>query len=152
ALMIFLFAGYSFLNSGLAQDLAAGQQLFEQNCKQCHAPDKVVVGPALKGVDERKSMEWIIDFVHNSQAVIKSGDHYAVALFDKFSGTGMPPFPTLSAEQITNVVAYVNSVEPEVAEAPTPGPGGRAQPAETGYSTVILILVIVVLALVLLML
>lgn len=158
-LVIILFTGYSFFNSGFAQPddqakFQRGQEIFDQNCKQCHAPDKVVVGPALKDVDKRKSMDWIVKFVHNSQAVIKSGDPYATALFDKFSGTVMPPFPNISADQVDDIIYYVNNA---VTTPPPPTGGEQAgtdgvAPADTGTNTLILILIIVVLALVLLML
>ena len=36
------------------QVLAEGAKLFRVNCVQCHALDKVVIGPILKGVTERR--------------------------------------------------------------------------------------------------
>lgn len=38
-----------------------GKKLYEaNNCGSCHALDKKVVGPALRGVTERRSEEWLI--------------------------------------------------------------------------------------------
>lgn len=90
---------------------ATGKEIFETNCKQCHALDKVVVGPALTGITQRREKAWIYDFIHNSQNVIKSGDPYAVSLFDKFSQTTMPPFPDLSENEIDSLLDYIEPVD-----------------------------------------
>jgi hypothetical protein len=63
---------------------ALGEQIFKNNCATCHATtDEVVVGPGLKGILERRPIEWIIKWVNNPQKVIKSGDKYAVDLYEK---------------------------------------------------------------------
>jgi cytochrome c2 len=41
-----------FLSFTLAHS-QTGQQIFQSNCAQCHALDKVLSGPALRGVTER---------------------------------------------------------------------------------------------------
>jgi mono/diheme cytochrome c family protein len=156
-LIIFISGTISF-----AQDAAAGEALFKQNCTQCHAVNDVVVGPALKGVSKRRKIDWIVNFVHNSQKVIKGGDAYAVELYNKFNKTEMPAFPQLSDDDIKNIVAYIGEEEKKGgAEAKTTaGTTGTATtgttttpPSEGGdYSTIILGLVVVVLVLVLLML
>lgn len=85
-----------------------GKNLFEQNCKQCHALDRVIVGPALDDVTKRRSTEWLYNFINNSQTVIKQGDPGAVALFEKYSGTVMPPFPSLSRSDIDSLLQYID--------------------------------------------
>jgi cytochrome c2 len=45
-----------------------GKKLYEaNNCGSCHALDKKVVGPALRGVDTRRTNEWIIQCVRNNK-------------------------------------------------------------------------------------
>jgi cytochrome c551/c552 len=96
-----------------AQD---GKALFTANCASCHAIDKKLTGPALRGVEDRwPSRDKIHDWVHNSAKVIQSGDPYAVSLFNEFNKTQMTPFPQLSAKDIDAVLDYVKS-------APAPGP------------------------------
>ena len=58
-------------------DPAKGKELFENNCASCHAVHKVMVGPALKGITERRKIDWIIQWVKNPAKVIASGDPYA---------------------------------------------------------------------------
>ncbi len=72
---------------------AQGKQLFMDRCTSCHSVAKEVVGPALKDVGKRRSEEWIVNFVHSSQTVIKSGDTAAVRLFESHSRTVMPDHP-----------------------------------------------------------
>ena len=61
-----------------AEAIAAGEVLFQQNCKTCHNIETKLIGPALKNVYDRQELPWIIKFVQNSTKVIQSGDEYAV--------------------------------------------------------------------------
>ena len=93
-----------------AQDNAEGEQIFKNNCSTCHAvTDEVVVGPGLKGISERRPIEWIVTWVHNPQAVIASGDKYAVDLYNKYNKAQMTAYPGYSAAQITSVISYINA-------------------------------------------
>lgn len=139
-------------------NIQAGQQLFDANCKACHRVKQKLVGPALAGVyDRAPSIQWIKDFIHNSSAVIASGDAYAVKLYNEYNKTQMTAFTSLKDEQIMDILAYVKAeAEKPDQVAAQPGTGG-AQPAEQGVPTqylnailigmvVILILLVVILA------
>lgn len=120
-----------------------GASLFNSNCKQCHATtDATVVGPGLKGIDKRRPKEWIIKWVHNSQAMVKAGDPYGNEIFKKFNGAVMTPFPNLKEDEITAILAYVKA---EGDKAPVvKGPGGpteSGEPAEKGYPWILLTVV-----------
>ncbi|MGE5520099.1 MAG: c-type cytochrome [Candidatus Dadabacteria bacterium] len=84
-----------------------GKAIFTARCSACHNVHKILVGPALGGVDQRRPIEWIVNFVHSSQTVIKKGDPYAVALFNKFNNVQMPDHPDLTADNIKNIVEYI---------------------------------------------
>ncbi|RYF77504.1 MAG: cytochrome c, partial [Chitinophagaceae bacterium] len=86
-----------------------GKSIFTTRCAGCHNISKVLTGPALAGVDQRRSIDWIINFVHSSQTVIKSGDKDATALFAKFNNIQMPDHKDLSEAQIKNVVEYIKT-------------------------------------------
>lgn len=92
-----------------APPLEEGKAIFQSRCAACHNISKTLTGPALAGVDQRRSMEWIVNFVHSSQAVIKSGDKEAVALFKQFNNIPMPDHKDLSEAQIKNVVEYIKT-------------------------------------------
>ncbi len=86
-----------------------GKTLFTQNCTACHAvTDEVVVGPGLKGVNQRRPIAWLTAWIKNPQKVIASGDKYAVDLFNKFNKTPMPAYENFSDEQILSILQYID--------------------------------------------
>ncbi len=91
-----------------------GENIFTTRCIACHRIDKDFAGPALAKVDKRHTMNWIINFVHSSQTVIKSGDTSAIALFTKFNGTVMPDHPDLTNDDIASVVEYIKEESTKV--------------------------------------
>lgn len=98
-----------------------GADLFNNNCAACHKIDQDLVGPALKGISDRRDEAWLIKWVRNSQAMIASGDQYAVDLFNKWNKVAMPSYDW-SDEEIKAVLAYVK--EQEAAAAPATADGG----------------------------
>ena len=59
--IIALFALAASAGSSLAQDAAAGEQVFKRLCSPCHdiGPEaKIKLGPPLNGIDGRKSGSW----------------------------------------------------------------------------------------------
>ena len=86
-----------------------GKTIFNSRCAACHNVNKVLTGPALAGVDQRRSIEWIIKFVNSSQGLVKSGDKDAVALFQKFNRIPMPDHPDLTADNIKSIVEFIKS-------------------------------------------
>lgn len=94
----------------LSELALAGKKLFQANCSQCHLADEsVLIGPGMKGVTERRDKEWILKFIKNSQAVIESGDEYAVALYEKYNKTLMQSFPWPD-EDLEAVYAYLEAL------------------------------------------
>lgn len=148
--------------SGLPTDadrISEGQSLFNANCKTCHKVKEKLVGPALEGVyDRAPSIDWIVNFVHNSSKVIASGDDYANKLYQEYNQTQMTAFPTLSRDQILNILGYIKQEAekaPEVA-APVEGGGTATQAAGEGvpseYLNAIMIGLVIVLVLILVVL
>lgn len=138
--------------------IAAGKTVFNANCKTCHKLDQKSIGPALRGVSERQSIDWIKSFIKNSSAVIASGDAYANALFKEYNNTVMISHEFLSDDDLNNVIAYIeygDKVDPAAAAATVGGEvgtggGGGGIPSE--YLTVILGVLVLVLILILVVL
>ncbi|MEC8221613.1 MAG: c-type cytochrome [Bacteroidota bacterium] len=86
----------------------SGESLFKGNCTVCHAINEVVIGPALRDVHERQSEEWIYAFIKNSQKVIKSGDEYAVDLYNQYNQTLMTSFD-FSDDELNSILTYIKS-------------------------------------------
>lgn len=110
-----------------------GKRIFTSRCAACHNVNKTMTGPALAGVEDRRSIEWIINFVQSSQTVVKSGDKDAVALFEKFNKIPMPDHKDLSATDIKNIMQYVKAST--VASAETTAPFRKpGQPLKPNYT------------------
>ncbi len=124
---------FSFIVPSLhANDAPAedGKEIFTVRCASCHNVNKKAVGPALAGIDERRSAEWITKFVQSSQTMVSAGDADAVAIFREFNNIPMPDHKDLTADDIANVVAYIRSatVAGSDEKAPFARPG-KLQPA-----------------------
>lgn len=114
-------------------DASAGGALFKQKCTSCHALDRQVVGPALKGVHERHDEAWLLKWIKNSQAMVAAGDPAAVKVFNEFNKTVMTPFPELSDDDVRNILAYIQT-EGDKPAAPAGGTaaGGGAAASDSG--------------------
>jgi len=109
-----------------------GEKLFKQNCTSCHALNKKVVGPALSGVEGRvpqPAEAWLTKWIKNSTAVIKSGDAYAVKIFDENNKSVMPNQAVSDAE-IKDILAYIKN-PPVDKSAPAPVAETAAAPADS---------------------
>ncbi len=89
-----------------------GKILFEENCTVCHAIHEEIVGPALKNVHQRQTLDWLKKFIRNSQQVIQSGDAYAVQLYEQYNKTQMTSFD-FSNEEIMSLLAYIQESSKE---------------------------------------
>jgi len=96
-----------------AQDVKEGEKIFKSRCTSCHAIDRKVVGPALKGITESKDEAWLIKWVKNSQVLVKAGDPDAVAIFKEYNGLVMTAFTDLSDDQIKSVLSYITDASKE---------------------------------------
>ncbi|GAA0871496.1 c-type cytochrome [Gangjinia marincola] len=84
-----------------------GEKLFKSLCAACHKRYQRATGPALYGVTERRSKEWLYKWIVNSAEMIASGDAQAVALYEEYGQSNMNAFPQLSNEDIDDILAYV---------------------------------------------
>lgn len=134
-----------------APNAEEGKKLFQANCSSCHAVDKEVVGPALQGIEKRRDIGWILKWVKNPQAVIKSGDAYAVALYNKYAQQNMTAFGSLKDDEIKSIVEYIKAYVPEKKdEKSAVAAGDPAAGTSSGNSTTTTLLVLLVIALLLL--
>ncbi len=125
--VLLLIAALSFPNNAAeAQDVANGKAIFEGQCTSCHAVHQKQIGPALKGVNERRPEEWLIKWIRNSAAVIESGDPYANKLYKEYNGLAMNTFLDLSDQDIKDVLAYIKE---ESAKEPVAAAGTATEDA-----------------------
>lgn len=114
----------TLLMSPLANQAQDGKQLFNQKCASCHAIDKKLVGPALKGVEDRwPEKAQLYAWIRNSSAVVKSGYPRAVEVYNEYNKIQMTAFPELKDADIDAILAYVNAGPAKKEDA-----AGGAQP------------------------
>jgi mono/diheme cytochrome c family protein len=65
-----------------------GETVFKAKCSACHKISKKFVGPALKGVTERRSPEWIMNMILNPEEMIQN-DPIAIKLLAEANGAPM---------------------------------------------------------------
>jgi len=88
-------------------DILRGRQLFENQCASCHSITKEGYGPSLGSVTKRHPERWLIDFIHDSQKVINSGDSYATHLFKQFDNRVMVSMEFLPDEEVKDILRYI---------------------------------------------
>jgi mono/diheme cytochrome c family protein len=135
-----------------AQD---GKAIFQQKCAACHAVDKNLTGPMLKGVEDRwPNKTDIYAWIHNSAALIKAGHPRATAVYAEYNKIQMPAFPELTNADIDAILAYVSTAAAAKA-APAVGASNASSTDATSNSDSALIfgiltLILAVIALILL--
>jgi len=71
--------------ASFGQNVTAGEELFNRKCAMCHRlSDATKVGPGMMGVTERRSDEWLHQWLADPKAMIDKGDPAAVELQRKF--------------------------------------------------------------------
>ena len=66
------------IDSGFPSD-----DLFKANCASCHHLDKILVGPALRGVINRlPSEQWFDTYITHPDSLIKSNDPYLISILN----------------------------------------------------------------------
>lgn len=104
----FLVVGGWLIGSQWAFAEESGKEMFQQRCAVCHSiGGGRLVGPDLAGVADKRSEDWLIRFIKSQDAVLKSGDKTAKAIWDEYK---MPmPDQALSDNQIKAVLAHIKA-------------------------------------------
>jgi len=105
-----------------------GGDLFKANCGACHTVGKgKLVGPDLKGVQDRHKEDWLLKWIKGSQAMVKSGDKDAVKLFADNSSIPMPD-QALADNDIKAILTFIKTEgAPVTAAAPAATNGTAVQ-------------------------
>ena len=128
-------------------DPTKGKQLFNQNCAACHALDRKMTGPSLANVaarlieDEGLDCEWLYAWIKNSPGMIADGDAYATKIYAEYNQAAMTAFPTLSDQDINDILAYTEappSTPPVAGSGANVGAGG-ASTAASGISNEVIL-------------
>ncbi len=80
-----------------------GLEVFNANCVACHKIESRLVGPALAGVTERRSPEWIMNMILNPEGMLEQ-DTLTMALFNEYKSPMLNQH--LSKEDARAVLEY----------------------------------------------
>ncbi|MFO1519840.1 MAG: cytochrome c [bacterium] len=87
---------------------AKGEAIFKAKCSACHKIDEKYVGPALKGVTQRRASEWILNQILNPTEMTQK-DPIAKDLLAAYM-TQMTP-QNLTEEEARQVLEYFRQVD-----------------------------------------
>jgi cytochrome c551/c552 len=132
-------------------DPAKGEAVFKSaGCGGCHKIDGRMTGPALGPIISSDTDDkWLTSWIHNSQALVQAGDPKAKKIFDDYSQSIMPAFPSLSDGDVADILAYVRADWKKIEDAKkTAGPAAGAVAADQGPSnfTVYALIAVIIIA------
>ena len=145
SLIILLFAISASLS---AQNVEEGEKLYKANCTACHQIDNKLIGPALRGVSDKYSEEWLIKWIKNSAEMIAAGDPDAIAIWEEYNKSPMTAFPYFSDDDVKNILAYIEQAPEKQAVVATTSVDGEAIVVEDQTSDYLILTIAIVLLLV----
>ncbi len=85
-----------------------GKATFDAKCVACHKVSEKLVGPALAGVTSRRSAEWIMNLMLNTEEMLKSNDA-AKKLLIEYNNVPMIN-NQLTQDQAREVLEYLRTI------------------------------------------
>lgn len=90
-------------------DMAArGEAKFNAICVACHMAEQRMIGPAMKGVYERRSPEWVMNMMLNPNGMLKD-DPIAKALLKEYNNAIMLN-QNLTEEEARDLAEYLRTL------------------------------------------
>lgn len=87
---------------------AAGEAKYQAICTACHMAEQRMIGPALKGVYERRNPAWVMNMIINPDVMLKE-DPIAKALLKEYNNAIMLN-QNLTEEETRNVAEYLRTL------------------------------------------
>lgn len=86
-----------------------GEEIYKKMCSACHKPTEKFIGPAPKGILERRSPEWVMNMILNPEEMIKN-DPIAKQLLME---ANLAPMANqhLTEEQARKVLEYFRTIK-----------------------------------------
>ncbi len=85
-----------------------GKEVYNMNCTACHKVDKKFIGPAPKGILERRTPEWVMNMIMNPEEMTQK-DPLAKDLLVEFNGSPMAN-QNMSEEQTRQMLEYFRTL------------------------------------------
>ena len=84
-----------------------GKEIYTTKCIACHNPEHDAIGPAQKGIFERRNPTWVMNMILNPEGMIKE-DPVAKKLFEKYNKVAMTNMG-LTQEDARAVMEYIRT-------------------------------------------
>lgn len=85
-----------------------GMEVYESKCSACHKTEEKFIGPAPKGILDRRSPEWVMNMILNPEEMTQK-DPIARALLIEFNGSPMAN-QNLTQEEARSVLEYFRTL------------------------------------------
>lgn len=85
-----------------------GKVVYEKMCLACHKPTEKFIGPAPKGILERRSPEWVMNMILNPVEMVQK-DPIAMALLKEYNNAPMAD-QNLTEEEARAVLEYFRTL------------------------------------------
>ena len=83
---------------------------FQQNCASCHTiGGGRLIGPDLKGVEDRRDRRWLTEFILDPRAMITRSDSYALKLQQESLGMVMPKVGGLDRARVEALLDLIQT-------------------------------------------
>ncbi len=89
--------------------VAEGEQIFKSMCSACHKPEEKFIGPAPKGILDRRTPEWIMNMILNPEKMTQS-DPIAKQLLIEANLAPMAN-QNLTEEQARKILEYFRTLK-----------------------------------------
>jgi len=97
------------LDPEINQELAAqGDTIYQDKCTACHKPTEKFIGPAPKGVLDRRTPEWIMNMILDPERMVKENPA-AKKLLIEYNGSPMAN-QNLTEEEARAVLEYFRTL------------------------------------------
>ena len=93
------------INNDLAEK---GKTTFNQKCTACHMANRKLIGPAMKGIYERRSPEWVMNMLLNPAEMLKK-DPIAIALLKEYNNIMMLN-QNLTNDEARSITEYLRTL------------------------------------------
>ncbi len=87
---------------------AKGEDVYNKMCTACHKATEKFIGPAPKGILERRSPEWVMNMILNPEQMVKE-DPIAKKLLMEYNGSPMAN-QNLTQEEARAVLEYFRTL------------------------------------------
>jgi len=86
-----------------------GEEAFKIKCTACHRPAQKFIGPALLGILERRTPEWVMNMILNPEEMVKN-DPVAKQLLIEYNGVPMAN-QSLTEEEARSILEYFRTLK-----------------------------------------